>query len=240
MMKSKIKIENIKQFVKLELSGWSGFEKFGLFMILILIIFNKLFLNDSSVAIISAFCGISYTILAGKGKISCYLFGLLGTGFYSYLAFKNSLFGNLLLYMGYYIPMQIFGIFKWRHFLDKKTNEIIKTSLRANERIIFITLAIIFSIVIMFILKIFGDSHPILDSLTTVLSIIGMYLTVKRVIEQWMVWMIVNGLSIIIWTKQMLVGEKVYSTILMWSVYLILAIYFYFKWKQELNTKSMT
>ena len=126
-MKSKINIENIKQFVKLELSGWEKHELYGLIIIASTILFNVLILNDSIVAIISAICGILYTILAGKGKISCYLFGLTGTCFYSYLAFKNALFGNLLLYIGYYLPMQIIGIFQWKKHLKKSNNEIIKT-----------------------------------------------------------------------------------------------------------------
>ena len=60
-----------------------------------------------------------------------------------------------------------------------------------------------------------------------------MYLTVKRCIEQWIVWIIINGLSFIMWLDIALKGEKVYSTVFMWGVYFILAIYFYIVWKKE-------
>ena len=64
-----------------------------------------------------------------------------------------------------------------------------------------------------------------------------MYLTVKRCIEQWVIWAIVNAISILMWIKILMHGEKVYATVIMWSVYFILAIYFYFKWRKELYNK---
>ena len=234
-MKSKINIENIKQFVKLELSGWEKHELYGLIIIASTILFNALILNDSIVAIISAICGILYTILAGKGKISCYLFGLTGTCFYSYLAFKNALFGNLLLYMGYYLPMQIIGIFQWKKHLKKSNNEIIKTKLSKIElkKLFVITFLSVFCFI--GVLYTFKYSHPIIDGITTILSLLGMYLTVKRAIEQWIIWTIVNFLSIIMWVCVATSGQKVYSTIIMWCVYFILGLYFYYKWNKEIK-----
>ena len=74
-----------------------------------------------------------------------------------------------------------------------------------------------------------------LDSITTVFSIGGMYLTVRRAVEQWLFWLVVNILSLGMWIGVVLDGAKVYSTLIMWSVYLILAIYFYFDWKKEMK-----
>jgi nicotinamide mononucleotide transporter len=117
-----MKLQQINTFIKKELSGWKKEELAGIFIVLAIIIYNAVVLKDSAVAITSAVCGILYTVIAGKGKISCYLFGLTGSSFYGYLAFSNALWGNLLLYVGYYIPMQILGIFKWKKNLKKETN----------------------------------------------------------------------------------------------------------------------
>lgn len=237
-MKSKTNINKIKQFVKFELSGWNKKEIFVICAILGFIFFNAYLLNDSPIAVISATCGILYTIIAGKGKISCYLFGLSGTCFYSYLAFKNAIYGNLLLYMGYYFPMQILGIFQWKKHLKKSNNEIIKTELTKVE-LFPIAIITVFSILTLaYILNILKDNHPIIDSTTTILSLLGMYFTVKRAIEQWIIWTIVNLLSIIMWFNVALSGQKVYSTVIMWIVYFILGIYFYTEWKKELKTEN--
>lgn len=227
----------IKRFFKLELSGWKPIEVFGLFSILCFILINAYIKHDNPIAVISAVYGILYTVIAGKGKISCYFFGLCGSGFYSYLALQNALYGNLFLYLCYYIPMQILGIFKWKNNLNKKTNEIVKTRLSTKERIKLVIISAILCDILSMILYFINDSNPALDGTTTILSLVGMYLTVKRCIEQWVIWAIVNAISILMWIKILMHGEKVYATIIMWSVYFILAIYFYFQWRKELYNK---
>ena len=210
-------------------------EVIFLCFVLFFIILNGILKNDSIIAIISAICGITYTFIAGKGKPICYLFGVTGSGFYSFLSYQNALWGNLFLYLLYYIPMQVLGFFKWNKNLKENKKEIIKTKLSSRELKLLSLFSIFLIILISLILNRLGDSHPILDSATTVLSICGMYLTVKRAIEQWLCWLVVNLLSLIMWINVALTGARVYSTIIMWSVYLFLAIYFYYDWQNEIK-----
>lgn len=228
----------ITEFVKKELTGWKRHEIIGLGIVVILILFNSITLKDNIIAAISAFCGIMYTTIAGKGKVSCYLFGVCGSVCYSILSFQNALYGNLILYMCYYIPSQIYGFFSWQRNLNSNTCEIIKTRLSSKQRIILVLVSIIGSIITTLILKHFHDSNPLIDGITTFLSILGMYLTVKRVIEQWLIWMVVNGLSLIMWINVVMHGTKAYSTLIMWGVYLILAFYFWFEWNKSPEFKN--
>ena len=87
----------ITEITKKELQGWKLYESVGLFAVIFFILTNAYLLKDSPVAVCSAICGILYTIIAGKGKISCYFFGLAGSGCYIWLSFKNALWGNMLL-----------------------------------------------------------------------------------------------------------------------------------------------
>ena len=231
-------MNKVKEFIKKELSGWNKAEIAGISVILSIIFINAFILGDSKIAVVSAICGMMYTIIAGKGKISCYLFGLTGSGFYSYLAFINGLYGNVALYMGYYVPMQICGIFKWKKHLKKETNEIFKTKLTRKEKIVLLLISSIFSVILISFLYYIKDTHPILDGIVTTLSLTGMYLTVKRCIEQWIIWGIVNLLSLIMWIFVIKSGVKVYSTAVMWFVYLLLSVYFYVNWNRELNSES--
>lgn len=210
-----------------------------LFVIYLALFSNAIIHNDSIIALASAFFGITYTFLAGKGNPICYILGLTGSGFYCYLAYHNALWGNLILYLCYYIPMQILGFFKWNKHLKKDKSGVIKIELLLKERVYLIGINLILSLVAIIILAHFGDKSPVIDGITTVLSITGMYLTVKRAIEQWLVWVVVNGLSVIMWLKIALCGEKVLSTVIMWGVYFILAIYFYIIWRREIKAKAL-
>lgn len=229
---------NISEFIKKELSGWGRIERFLFPAGILLIILISIYIKDSKVALVSAVCGISYSILAGKGKISCYLFGLCGTLCYAFISFKNYLFGNLALYLLYYFPMQIFGIFKWKQHLKKDSQEIVKTKLSNNERWMYLFISVFFSVIMYLILLKLNDQNPLIDSVTSVCSVVGLILTVKRCIEQWYVWFLVNGLSTFMWIEAYRNGSNCFATILMWATYFILSVYFLYTWRKELSMKA--
>ena len=224
-----------KEFIKKELQGWGKFERVIFPLEIVLIIILSIIMKDNKIALVSAVCGISYTILAGKGKISCYFFGLAGTLCYSFIAFKNMLLGNLILYMCYYFPMQVLGIFKWKKHLKKDSQEIIKTKLSNKDRFLYSLGAIFFTLICYFVLLKYNDANPLLDSITSVFSVFGLILTVKRCIEQWYVWFIVNGLSAIMWIQAYLNGSNCFATVIMWVTYFILSIYFLYSWKKDMK-----
>jgi nicotinamide mononucleotide transporter len=219
--------------------GLRIFEYIFLAIVILFILLQAHIKQDSPIAIISAICGITYTFIAGKGNPICYLFGITGSAFYCLLSFKNHLWGNLSLYALYYLPMQVIGFFRWNKNLVNGQKTIIKISLPKKELCLLLSLLTILTFFTYITLVLSHDANPILDSLTTVFSIGGMYLTVRRAIEQWLFWLGVNALSLFMWISVLLSGAKVYSTITMWAVYLILAVYFYFDWRKELNYKSI-
>ncbi len=228
------KFMGIAEFVKSELSGWGKVERIVFPLEILLIIFISLYIGDSKIALISAVCGISYTILAGKGKISCFLFGLAGTMCYVYIAFQNHIYGNVLLYALYYFPMQVLGIFRWKKHLKKESGEIVKTTLSVRDRWVYGGCAVIFSVLMFFVLKLTGDAAPLMDSVTTVFSIGGLLLTVKRCIEQWYFWLVVNALSTVMWIEAYLNGSNCLATVFMWGTYLILTFYFLYIWHRDI------
>ena len=131
--------------------------------------------------------------------------------------------------------MEIIGIFKWKKHLKKDAQEIVKTKLSVKERYIYSFLIIISSFIGAILIKFMGGANPFIDSTTTIMSIVGQILTVKRCIEQWYVWFFVNLLSLVMWFIAYINGSNCFATIIMWSVYLGLSIYFLISWKKELK-----
>ena len=226
----------IVEFVNKELIGWKKREIIFLSLVLFFILISSHLVKDTPIAVMSAICGIMYTIIAGKGKISCYFFGLAGSWCYVWLSLSNALWGNMLLYLCYYIPMQILGIFRWKKHLHNDTNEIIRIKLNTKQRLILLLIGLVGSIFTSGILYFCHDKSPVADGITTFLSILGMYLTVRRAIEQWIVWFIVNGISVLMWLNLFMHGAKTLATVIMWGVYFVLAIYFYFDWRKSFKT----
>lgn len=222
-------------FIKGEFDGWNNKELVIFPLLVIFIAFVSVFKQDSFVALLSAVCGIAYTFFAGKGKISCYFFGIIATLCYSYLSYLNGFWGNFALNFGYYLSAGIVGFYFWKKNLKKDKQEIIKTQLTLKEQICYCILFSIFTCLLGVFFELTEDNSPYLDSFTTVFSVLGMILTVKRCIEQWYVWFFVNIVSATMWFQAYLNGMNCFVVVLKWLVYAILAIYFLKKWKKEVN-----
>ena len=227
----------ILDFVKGELSGWGKYERIIFPLEILLITLIAIYMKDKTAALISAVCGICATTTAGKGKISCYMFGMVANICYSYISYKNGFCGNLCLNMLYYFPMQFVGIVKWKKHMKQDKQEVYKTSLSVKERGIYFGGAFLVSLIGYFVLKYFGGSNPLIDSVTTVLSVIAFILTVKRCVEQWYLWTVVNGLCFVMWVSAYLNGSNCFATILMWATYFILGLYFLHNWNREIKTE---
>ena len=74
--------------------------------------------------------------------------------------------------------MQAAGFFFWNKNLKTGKSDIIKVRLKIKENLVLLFIGLLFSVAAAFILTNFGDKNPIFDSITTVFSILGMYLTV--------------------------------------------------------------
>lgn len=226
---------NFIEIVKKEFDNFSTSEKILFPLIIMFTIIISFVIKDSKIALISAVCGISYTLLAGKGRVSCYFIGIIGTLCYCYISLVNALYGQLILYALYYFPMELIGIYQWKKHFKKDTREIIKTKLSYKERIIYLFCAVFAWVITSFLLMKTSDLRPIMDSFALVFSVLGQYLTVKRCIEQWYIWTFVNIISMIMWIYAYIDGSNCFATILMWAVYLVLGLYFLVKWRKEIN-----
>ena len=226
---------NLLNYIKTEIKFFTRFEKIFYISIILCITVISALTNDSKIALISAICGITYTLFAGKGKVYCYYIGLCGTFLYCLIAFQNGFYGNMALYGLYFFPMQILGIINWKKHINKEKNEIYKTKLSHRERFIYSLITACTTFIIFIIIKAADGKNPYMDSFITGFSLLGQFLTVKRCIEQWYIWFLVNLVSVIMWLAACLNGAHYISTLLMWFIYLILAVYFYLKWKKDVH-----
>ena len=131
--------------------------------------------------------------------------------------------------------MKIDRIFKRHEQLKKEYREIIKTSLSARGRVVFCGLAGVVAFLCALVLRKLGDAAPYVDSFTTVFSVLGLLLTIKRCIEQWFVWFAVNILSVVMWVEAYINGSNCLATVIMWGTYVVLAVYFWQAWRREMS-----
>lgn len=189
--------------------------------------------------ITAAVTGVICVVLVAKGNILNYIFGLINVSLYAYISFKASLFGDAVLNAFYYLPMQFVGWILW--FKRRNSEEsvtVVAKRMTFTERIILIISSLVLTAIVGFVLKIYDDPQPYKDSATTVLSIIAMYVMVKAYMEQWILWIIVNIISVAMWVVLYLKGaEHSIFMVFMWIAYLANSINGMIVW-YKLSDKS--
>jgi nicotinamide mononucleotide transporter len=211
---------------------WNNFEKvwLGLFSLITLALFFAW--KDSIIGLIASLTGMICVVLVAKGKISNYYFGIVNILAYAYVSYQNRYYGEVMLNLLYFLPLQFVGLYYWmRYKVSKTKTDDVKISILTNwERILWVVLAIVGTYVYSLYLAHIGGSLPLYDSLTTILSIIAMVLLVKRVIEQWILWIIIDIVAIGMWAYRLSIGSTDITILIMWIAFLVNAVYGFYNW----------
>ena len=174
---------------------------------------------------IAAICGIFCVVLCAKGKKSQYIWGLVNVIGYIIIAFINKYYGEVMLNALYYLPSQFIGYYLWNKHENKKTENVKGKKLNIKQTIILLIGTGVSIVLYKFLLDYLGGNNTILDSASTMISIIANTLMLLRYREQWLLWIIIDVITVIMWA---LMKDGIMVT--MWAVYLINAFYGYINW----------
>ncbi len=220
-------------FVREECSNWKKKELAWLGIATLIIIGVSLAWGDSLFGIISSVSGVFCVVLIGKGKISNHFFGIVGVTLYAFIAFDAGYYGDTMLNLGYYLPMNFIGFFMWKRHMNDDTGEVLKARLsKKNTAILCVGSAGAVYVYSLFLREL-GGNLPLLDSTSTVFSVIGQLLCAFRLTEQWIFWIIVNLVSVVMWVSAFAEGSDSIATLLMWCVYLFNSIIMWISWHKE-------
>ena len=128
--------------------------------------------------------------------------------------------------------MNVVGFLMWSKF--RQGTSVIMKKLRLQGLLLVVLIAVIGSFTLGFGLSLIpGQNNPYIDALTNMLSIIATVLMVRRFKEQWLVYIVLNVFTVLLWTIRTLDGSPDgLLMIVMWSAYLINAIYGYYTWNK--------
>jgi nicotinamide mononucleotide transporter len=194
------------------------------------IIYTVLSGNLDLVGSIAGIAGVLCVVLVAKGSIWNYLFGIVNVSMYAYISYKAALYGDAALNALYYVPMQFIGFWQWRkrgavmNEAEAGGNPVQVKARRFDwkQRALLFSGCAVAVIAVGFLLRYFGDPQPFKDSTTTVLSIVAQALMALAFMEQWVLWIITNVVSVVMWAVCVARGEAHAAVMMiMWSFYLL-------------------
>lgn len=154
--------------------------------------------------LVSAFgslMGVLATVCSANGRIITFLFGLLDVTIYAVMCFIGAKYGNAVLHVVYFVPMQFVGFAQWRKRNAGSSEPVRARRLSAKQRFVAGAALVLGSAAVFAILHIFSDSDTIVfDAISVVCNIIGQFLMSTAYMEQWIFWIGVNIASIFMWS----------------------------------------
>ncbi len=175
--------------------------------------------------------GVISVLFARKNNILVYPTGLVSTILYVYILFEFQLYGDLIINF-YYTIMSFLGWYLWSKTKDGEDEFPIST---INRKEILVS-TLIFTITLTFVALVyhffdkFTDWTAYVDALTTGLFFVGMWLMAKRKIENWILWIIADAISIPLYFYKGLTFSS-----FQFILFTIIAILGYKEWKRFLQ-----
>lgn len=169
---------------------------------------------------------IIYVVLAARGNIWCWAAALISVSLYIYIFFQAKLYVESLLQVYYWI-MAIYGWHQWRGNGNKNHNIAISTKPGVFHLTGIITCVILASITGYLFANYTDASLPYLDASTTVFSFFTTWMVAKKILENWLYWIVIDSVSI-----YMFLSRDLNLTALLFFGYTIIAIIGYRQWKR--------
>ena len=187
--------------------------------------------------------GLVYLWLEYRASIYLWIAGIVMPAIYIFVYYKAGLYADFGINI-YYLIAAIYGWFFWMWGHRKKKGQqsadastgdkpkdlpIVHTPWKC-----YLPLFLVFIVAfigIAWILIEYTDSNvPWLDSFTTALSIVGMWMLARKYIEQWFFWIIVDMVCCYLY-----IVKGIPFKAGLYGLYVIIAVAGYFKWKKMIK-----
>ena len=170
---------------------------------------------------------------AKKDNIWVFPTGIINTAIYVFLLWKWNLLGDMMINF-YYVVMSIYG---WYHWTRKKDDVVefpiskMNTYEKKVSLLVFV-LTILFVVAVYRFFDKFTHWTTYVDTFVTGIFFVGMWLMARRKIENWILWIIGDIISIPMYY------DKGYSfTSIQYLIFTIIAVFGYLEWKKTLQQK---
>lgn len=173
-------------------------------------------------------CALAYIILIAFENSWGWLFGIIASALTVYLCFTGNLFFESALNI-FYVIIGFYGWYQWLYGSAEK-NEIQITRLPLLKNTYLILLGTIVWIPFAFFASKYStQALPYLDAFITAFSIIATWMTAKKLIENWLYWIALDSLGVLLFANR-----GFYLFALLNIIYITMSFAGYFSWRKKL------
>ena len=166
--------------------------------------------------------GLVYIILIYLKNYWGWVFGVVSSLIFIKICIDHNLFVQSFVQF-IYVILGVYGFITW-----KNTDSHIR-KLSQQQLAIYLLSSCLLSAFLGYVLSFTNQSAPFLDSFIGVFGILATYLTIQKLVENWIIWIIINLLSIVLFVEQ-----ELYFSSILFLCYLFVSIVGYVHWTREI------
>jgi nicotinamide mononucleotide transporter len=174
------------------------------------------------------FFGLICVILTVRQNIWCWPTGLLQVLLYIFVFYEARLYSDMILHI-IYVILQIYGWWAWLYG-SKDHGKLPVSRIKITMALVWAAVAIFGSFVVGFMMHCYTNAAlPYWDACIMVLSLIAQYLMARKILESWIIWIVVDVLALGVYSV-----KGLYTTTGLYGVFLVLSILGLLSWKKTI------
>lgn len=182
--------------------------------------------SQSLLEVIAVVTAILYVVFAARQSILCWPAAMISTSIYVVIFWEVTLPFQAMLNV-YYLVIAVYGWWHWRRVDDK--GRVLITRWSSKKHILWLSImAVVSYLCIKVVEGLIVSEHIILDGVIAIFSCLATYLMARKVLENWLYWVVLNGCAVYLYYSQGL-----YLTALLFGFYCIYAVIGWQKWHQS-------
>ncbi len=180
-----------------------------------------------AVEIFGALSGFVYLYFSIRQNILLWPFGLLNSLIYIYVYYVSAFYADMSLQF-YYVAVSIYG---WIHWKKGDTEEGLPVSSVSFQGWLWLIFSgLLLWILLYQLLLLTPTDVPLGDAFTTAYSIVATWMLARKILENWLFWIVVDLVSMILY-----IYKDLWATAVLFGVYTVVAIIGYNSWKKSMN-----
>ena len=179
------------------------------------------------IEVLGVIFSVLYLWFSIRQKILLWPTGMISAFIYMVVFFQSKFYADMGL-NAYYFLISIYGWIVWSKGHGSSGHQRPVSRIQWKTGMVLLVLTVPAFLGIGIILEKYTDSPvPYWDALTTALSFAATWMLARKILEHWLLWIMVDAISLVLYLYRGL-----YPTMILFAIYTILAIVGYIEWKK--------
>ena len=177
--------------------------------------------------------GIAYLLLALRESLWCWYAAFASTAIFLFIFWDVNLFMESALQV-YYLVMAVYGWWQWQRTPAGESGKLSISRWSIRQHVVAAGAIILISIMSGTVLTAYTSAAlPFLDSFTTWGSVLTTWMVTRKILENWLYWLLIDAVSIVLY-----LDRGLYLTALLFAAYLVIAVFGFRTWLKHYRAMS--